>query len=764
MPHRARPDISTPYHPVHVHHVGVDTDTGRLTGTPPEWQALLKDSGISAREQAEHPETMRAIMTLYHAHQSMAGGTPLASDPVWDKLGRAHPAQPWRPVVPVPQAQTLPPSNLRPFKPDEGPSPSSTAKYHPPGATMAPVASVSPSAKSKAPRNLPTHAPLPQDAAPSNGFTGPGSISPTSPARAGDQHPRELVVMDKALPAESIEAPGAQLAQALPVPPLSPPPSAPLLQPVPHTQPVPLVIPAPSSTLTSSHSPVSPKSHAPKSPPTTPAVSSLGHSGSNLGKDARSQRPDLAVKLSHNHQSPPSPSTKSEDKTPRSLPALPAPKLAAGHAASTDGSGTAHGAVTGRSNAHHSQRKAPPLPVGTAATVIPGAAGMAPSLSSPSRLPAKPAGRKMRPAPPPPPPQAPLPPLPPASAPVLAPAPEPVPAPMPVPATVPVPVPQPVPDSGAVARTHAHPAGPSPSEVVSQLRRMCSPGNPREIYRSFRKIGQGASGGVYTAYTASHVLVAIKQMNLATQPKQDLIVNEILVMRESRHTNLVNFIDSFLVQAGNGKDLELWVVMEYMDGGALTDLITYAVLSEAQIATVAQQILHGLHHLHLHGVIHRDIKSDNVLLSRQGDIKLTDFGFCAKLIGGGGTQRTTMVGTPYWMAPEVVTRQAYGAKVDIWSLGILTIEMVDGEPPYMHENPLKALYLIATNGTPQLTRHPERLSLSFRKFLAASLTVDPAARPDAPSLLRSPFLQRALPTSSLAPALQLARDQAKLSH
>jgi len=106
-------------------------------------------------------------------------------------------------------------------------------------------------------------------------------------------------------------------------------------------------------------------------------------------------------------------------------------------------------------------------------------------------------------------------------------------------------------------------------------------------------------------------------MNLEQQPKQDLIINEILVMKESRHQNIVNFIDSFLLKG------DLWVVMEYMEGGSLTDVVTCNIMSEGQIAAVSRETLQGLKHLHEHGVIHRDIKSDNILLSLQGDIKLS---------------------------------------------------------------------------------------------------------------------------------------------
>ncbi|KAE8270217.1 hypothetical protein A4X09_0g2115 [Tilletia walkeri] len=292
------------------------------------------------------------------------------------------------------------------------------------------------------------------------------------------------------------------------------------------------------------------------------------------------------------------------------------------------------------------------------------------------------------------------------------------------------------------------------SDVIARLQAICTDADPTKLYRSLVKIGQGASGGVYTAYqVGTNLSVAIKQMNLEQQPKKDLIINEILVMKESRHRNIVNFIDSFLHKG------DLWVVMEYMEGGSLTDVVTCNIMTEGQIAAVSKECLEGLKHLHDHSVIHRDIKSDNILLSLQGDIKLTDFGFCAQ-IGESQAKRTTMVGTPYWMAPEVVTRKEYGPKVDIWSLGIMAIEMVEGEPPYLNENPLRALYLIATNGTPKIN-NPESLSGSFRDFLKTSLEVDAEKRPDAAQMLGHPFLKRAENLRTLAPLIKAAREQNK---
>ncbi|ODN01288.1 Serine/threonine-protein kinase PAK mbt [Orchesella cincta] len=273
--------------------------------------------------------------------------------------------------------------------------------------------------------------------------------------------------------------------------------------------------------------------------------------------------------------------------------------------------------------------------------------------------------------------------------------------------------------------THAHPPPPQQQQPEQHrltheqfraaLQMVVSPGDPRENLENFIKIGEGSTGIV-------------------------------VIMRDYHHPNIVEMYDSFLVED------ELWVVMEYLEGGALTDIVTHARMDEEQIATVCKQCLKALAYLHSQGVIHRDIKSDSILLAADGRVKLSDFGFCAQ-VSQELPKRKSLVGTPYWMSPEVISRLPYGTEVDIWSLGIMVIEMVDGEPPFFNEPPLQAMRRIRDMPPPKL-KNTHKVSTRLIGFLERMLVRDPTQRATAAELLQHPFLREAGPPSVLVPLMQ----------
>lgn len=302
----------------------------------------------------------------------------------------------------------------------------------------------------------------------------------------------------------------------------------------------------------------------------------------------------------------------------------------------------------------------------------------------------------------------------------------------------------------------------SKEEAVALLTPMCQIIEIQQLEKYFdvtKKLGSGASGCVCLARDKrSNEEVAIKIITIADQPRKEMIVNELKVLsRHKSHPNCINFLASYLVPSDESSaDLEeLWIVMEYMDGGALTDVVTETIMREGQIAAVTKEILLALQHLHSNNIVHRDIKSDNVLLAMDGTVKLTDFGFCSHF--SRETMRKTTVGTPYWMSPEIVNKKPYNEKVDVWSLGIMVIEMVDGEPPYLDQTPLKAIYLIANNGKPEI-KSKSNMSADLLNFLDRCIELDPDKRANAEELLRHPFLEKAERLSRLTPLIKAAKD------
>jgi len=198
--------------------------------------------------------------------------------------------------------------------------------------------------------------------------------------------------------------------------------------------------------------------------------------------------------------------------------------------------------------------------------------------------------------------------------------------------------------------------------------------------------------------------------------------------------------------------------MEYCGGGSLLEIVELFEkmrLNESQVAYIVKECLQALRYIHNMKRLHRDIKSNNVLLSATGQVKLTDFGFAAQLTED-KQQRNTVLGTAYWMAPEVIKGYDYGPEVDIWSLGILIYEMVQGEPPYLALAPTKALLYLTTRGVPPL-RHAEEFSPMFHSFLPHCLHRDRRLRANADQLLKEPWMQKACAPEEIVPAILEAK-------
>ncbi|KAJ3074139.1 Serine/threonine-protein kinase PAK 3 [Podochytrium sp. JEL0797] len=284
----------------------------------------------------------------------------------------------------------------------------------------------------------------------------------------------------------------------------------------------------------------------------------------------------------------------------------------------------------------------------------------------------------------------------------------------------------------------------SENEVLSRLYATVTPGNPKSVYPQLKRLGKGASGHVYLCQDLTrrdHPLVAVKHMDLRSQPRKDLVLGEILIMKELHHPNLVSYINSYCVSNF------LWIVLEYVDGRMLTDLLSLR-MSEPQIAHVTFEVLKGVQFLHSMNMIHRDIKSDNVLVSAAGEVKLTDFGYSVQL-SSSQDRRHSVIGTPFWMAPEVILQKAYGTKIDIWSVGIMVIEMIQVVAPHMNLDPLRAMEIIASRGTPRLM-DPDASSPLIRNMLGKALDGRDDRRASCNTLMLHPFFKVQAPRVEIA--------------
>ena len=261
--------------------------------------------------------------------------------------------------------------------------------------------------------------------------------------------------------------------------------------------------------------------------------------------------------------------------------------------------------------------------------------------------------------------------------------------------------------------------------------------DPTNLYELLTCEGKGSFGAVYKALRKTDAtIVAVKVIQVTSSDEVDSIHGEITMLRECNHVNITMYTGAYLYNQ------TLWIVMEYCGGGSISDILKHFPLKEKDIALVAREVMKGLVYLHSREQlkIHRDIKGANILLTDKGEVKLADFGV-SKQLQETIAKANTFVGTPYWMAPEVLTGIKYDGKADVWSVAITCIEMAEKLPPLNDVHPMRVIMMIPQN-TPPTLQEEEKWSDKFKHFLKSCLVKDPLHRISSRESLNHKFLSR----------------------
>lgn len=261
-------------------------------------------------------------------------------------------------------------------------------------------------------------------------------------------------------------------------------------------------------------------------------------------------------------------------------------------------------------------------------------------------------------------------------------------------------------------------------------------------------LGEGSFGAVYKGqHQPTGAIVAVKIIphgNRLTPRDNSKILDEIEILSRCDSPYIVGYFECFFKPALIDKPGEMWIIMEYCEGGSMIDLIEAAAgtpIPEDCVRAVCASIVLGLEYLHgVANVCHRDVKCGNVLLTDDGHVKLADFGVSAELTNTINKRKTT-VGSPYWMAPEVLGDTHYDGRADVWSLGITAIEIAEGAPPHASLNPMRAISLIPTKPAPTLA-DPDHWSPEMLDFVKCCCEKDPSQRSDSAQLASHPFVKQ----------------------